>query len=340
MEDTRWLDAQLKAVQDLVNVGSQALRQNQNAAGAQALREANVILDMAEDESDEVLKLRARVSNELGVAHQRLNMLEESLGYHGKAAEICTALIERGEHFEANSAATHLNLSSIFIAMGRAAEALEAGQKAIELIGVLREREEAGVDALELGANQNMAVIYAREERFDEADAAMERAYELSQTLAEAGQANFQAQLAQGCQQLSVILFDMERYEHALRWGRSAEELSEKAFEALGQPVLPVYIISQINLISYYERLGRFADAEDCLWKALDVAGNDAQILKRGVVFYETCRKQADARLEEGNLPRDEVEESFEELSARIEKLGGMEAVDRALQQAQQRGRR
>ncbi|TXD38441.1 tetratricopeptide repeat protein [Lujinxingia vulgaris] len=340
MEDSRWLDAQLKAANDLVNAGSQALRQNQNAAGAAALREADAILDMAEEESDDVLKLRARVSNELGVAHQRLNKLEESLGYHGKAAEICTQLIERGESFEANSAATHLNLSSIYIAMGKAPEALEAGEKALNLIDLLRDRDEPGVDALELGANQNMAVIYAREKRYEESDAAMERSVELAQTLAEAGQPNFQAQLAQGCQQLSVILFDEERFEHALRWGRNAEELSEKAFEALGQPVLPVYVISQINLISYNERLGRFADAEDCLWKALEVAGNDAQILRRGYAFYETCRKQADARLEEGNLPREEVDEGFEELNERIEKVGGMEAIQRAIEQAQQRSRR
>src|SRR5690554_3025941 len=85
-----------------------------------------------------------------------------------------------------------------------------------------------------------------------------------------------------------------------------------------------VYIVSQINLISFSEELGEFADAEDGLWKAVEVAGNDPQILRRGLEFYEKLRKQSDARLEAGNLPRDEVDEGYAEILERIEAIGGL----------------
>lgn len=341
-DENRWLDEQLKTVGELVSMGSNALRQGQNAQGSQALEEAEKILDMAEIETDELLKTRARVFNELGVVHQRRGQLEESRKYHGMAADICDELIEKGNDFAANSAATHLNLSSIHLALGEQDEARRCGEKALKLLEGLDEEAEGereGPDPLELGARQNLAVIYARQEEWEKANEAMEQAYQLAEELAEAGRANFQTQIAQGCQQLSVILFDAERFDEALRWGRAAEELSEAAYEAMGQRVLPVYIISQINLISYHEKLGQFADAEDCLWKALDVAGEDPRILQRGVLFYETCRKQADARLEQGNLPRDEVKEGYDEIMDRVESAGGLKAVQDKAKEIRQRQR-
>ncbi len=326
----RWLKAQLDAAEELAKIGSQALQQRRTDLGAEALEEAEVILDMAEEETDRLLELRARVFNELGVVHQRQQRLEESRDYHSRAAEICDDLMEKEVDFASNSAATHLNLSSIELALGNADRARECGEKALELLRQARESrdgEETGPDPLELGAHQNLAVIYAQQQAWEEAKETMEEAGAMAEELETAGRPSFAAQFAQGCQQLSVILFENDRYEEALDWGRKAEEMSEKAYEALGQRVLPIYVISQINLISYNEKLGRYADGEDCLWKALDVAGEDPRILHRGVSFYETCRKQADSRLEKGNLPREEVEEGYEEILQRVEAAGGLDAV-------------
>ncbi len=337
----KWLDAQIDAAGQLVQLGSNALRQGQTRRGEEALAEAEAILDMAEIETNRLNKMRARVFNELGVVHQRRNDLEKSRHYHHEAARICDALIEDGEDFAANSAATNLNLSSIELAMGNTDEALACGEKALDLLDQLDgEERKGGSEPLELGARQNLAVIYARREDWERADEVMERARQLADQLADDGRPSFQAQLAQGCQQLSVILFDNEHFESALKWGRQAEELSERAYEAMGRGVLPVYIISQINLISYYEKLGQFADAEDCLWKALDVAGDDPRILERGVMFYETCRKQADARLEAGNLPREEVQQGLDDLMEKIDKVGGLDKVREAAKQVRQRARR
>lgn len=336
----RWLDAQIDAAGQLVNVGSKALRQRQTDRGAEALEEAKVILDMAERETDRLLKMRARVFNELGVVHQRRSEPEQSRQAHARAAEMCDELMARDVDFASNTAATNLNLSSTLLALGEADEALECGEKALGLLDEIdeQESEQAGPNPLHVGARQNLAVIYARRQQWEKANETMAKAREFADELADAGQPNYLAQLAQGCQQLSVIFFEEERFEDALHWGRAAEELSERAFDTLGQGVLRIYVVSQVNLISYYEKLGRFADGEDCLWKALDVAGDEPRILHRGAAFYETCRKQADKRLEKGNLPREEVDDGYAELKARIEEAGGMETVQQQARQSRGRG--
>ena len=338
-ETDRWLTAQIKAAAELVEVGSEALRRRRTGAGAEALEEAEAILDMAERETDDLLQMRARVFNEQGVVFQRRGQLEKSRDYHGQAAEICDELLDRGRDFASNAAATNLNLSSILLALDDQQRAEECGRKALDLLEQQSDAddEDKPANPLELGARQNLAVIFARQKRWDEANEMMERAGQIADELADAGRPNYLGQLAQGCQQLSVIFFDNEEFDDALRWGRRAEELSERGYQTLGRNILPIYIVSQINLISYYEKLGRYADAEDCLWKALDVAGNEPRILARGVGFYETCRKQADKRLEEGNLPRDEVQEGYDELMEQVEAAGGLSEVRKRAQAARRR---
>ncbi|MBA2663246.1 MAG: tetratricopeptide repeat protein [Bradymonadaceae bacterium] len=334
MQTSKNLDLQLEAARLLIDAGSQNLRQANVLAASDAMEEASAILDMAEESTEEVLKLRARVLNELGVVSQRKNQLDQARDYHREASKMCDELNARGIDFRGNGAATHLNLSSILVASGELDEALEAGKKAIVLIEALRADGQQGAEGLALGAHQNMALILARKGELDSADAEMTNAIELAKKLGEQGAPNISVQAAQGCQQLSVAMFEAQKFDRALSWGRVAAELSEKAYEAHGQPVLGVYIVSQINLISYHERLGQFAEAEDGLWKALEVAGNDAQIMRRGLAFYEACRKQADVRLEAGNLPREEVDEGYEEIKARIEAIGGLPALPESTPQA------
>lgn len=321
---------QIQAARQLVDAGSQALRQNNIVGAHEAMLEANAILDMAQEADEESLKLRARVLNELGVIHQRQNQLEVARDYHHGAAKICDELMASGVEFRGNSAATHLNLSSILVGLEDFEAALEMGRKAIALTTELREEGELGAEPLALGASQNMSLVLARLGKLDEADEEMHRAVDLAKRLNEQGVPNVSVQAAQGCQQLSVAMFEAELLDRALSWGQVASELAEKAYEVHGQPVLGVYVVSQINLISYNEKLGEFADAEDCLWKAVEVAGNDPQILRRGLVFYETLRKQTDARLEAGNLPREEVDEGYEEVKERIESIGGLPPLEQS----------
>ncbi|MFP4599813.1 MAG: DUF6483 family protein [Persicimonas sp.] len=315
---------ELDTARKLVQQGSQTLRQGRPDQAEHTFREAEAILDMTPDEPDDELKLRAQLYNELGVLHQRKDEPEQAQQYHRDSLDICEKLLDRDVDFRSNAAATYLNLSSVVAAKGDLVEAKDLSQRAIELIEAVRADGDESVDSLALGARQNMSLLYARHERFGEAEEEMQKALDVARQMADGDNPGGLPQAAQACQRLSVLLFEGGEHERALEWGQRAEELSEDAYEVFGQEVLSIYVVSQINLISYAEKLGHFAQAEDALWKGLEVSGNHHDILRRGVAFYENARKQADNRLEKGNLPRDEVNEGFEDLKQRIEDVGGL----------------
>lgn len=321
---TDWQDRELKTARQLVQQGSQAMRQGALQPALGAMREAEALLDMSQERTDEELQLRAQIYNELGVLNQRREDLQEAQRYHKKSLDICEELLERDVDFRSNAAATYLNLSSVVAAEGDLVEAKKLSERAIELVTSVREDGDESVASLAVGAYQNLSLLYARNERFEEAQEEMEESLAVAREMADKGNPNGLPQAAQACQRLSVMLFEAGEAETALEWGTRAEELAEDAYEVIGQDVLGIYVISQINLISYNEQLGHFADAEDALWKGMEVSGNHPDIVRRGAAFYENCRKQSDSRLDKGDLPRDEVEEGYEDLQGIIEEMGGL----------------
>ncbi len=325
MTTEAWQQRHHEASRALIQQGSQALRQNDLQLAQRALSEAAIILDMAFYEENEVTKLRAQAFNELGVVHQRAGDLESSRGFHDQSAKMCDILLENGvDEFRGNSAATHLNLASVCATIGDMDAANTAAERSISVVELMLEDAGEGVANLGTASYQTLASVRAHREDVAGAGEAMRRAIELAQIGIDAGQTSLYANIAQGCQQLSVILFQNDEFDSAFEWGREAERLSETAFEEVGQDTLPIYIVSQINLISFSEQTGKFSAAEDSLWKAVEVIGNDARLLKRGKDFYEYCRKQADKRLTEGDLPRAEVESGYADLLERIEEIGGI----------------
>ncbi len=321
---TDWQERELETARNLVQQGSELMRQGQVDVAKGALREAEALLDMSPGTPEGSLELRAQLYNELGVLAQRQEDMDESRRYHEKSLEICEELLERDVDFRSNAAATYLNLSGVAAAKGDVVEAKRLNERAVELVTSVRADGDETVDSLAVGAYQNMALLDARSDHYDRATEAMEKALELARQMSDHGDQNGLPQAAQACQRLSVMLFEAGEHERALEWGKHAEELSEDAYEVLGQDVLGIYVVSQINLISYNEQLGLFADAEDALWKGMEVSGNHPEIVQRGVMFYENARKQADARLEKGNLPRAEVEEGYQDLQEIIDEMGGL----------------
>lgn len=335
MTASKWADRKTEASKSLLQQGSEALRSNNIDLARAALTEAAIVLDMVSQESREVLELRAQAFNELGVVHQRGGDLETARNFHHQAAQLCDKLVDDGlANFRGNAAATHLNLSNICAAMNDAEAAVSAVNRAKEIADALLEEGEEAIKTMRVAIYLTVATLEASLEHYDVANEAMTEALSGAREVIEAGNQGLYVQAVQGCQQLSVIFFQNEKYDDALRWGKEAEELSEQAFENLGQEVVSMYVVSQINLISYNEKLSNFADAEDSLWKAIELVGNDPRLLERGQNFYEHCRKQADSRLEEGNLPREEVEQGYEDILERIEEIGGLPEADEETAQA------
>jgi len=70
-------------------------------------------------------------------------------------------------------------------------------------------------------------------------------------------------------------------------------------------------------LMQHYERTGQFAKAEDALFTILDSDVSNDYALNFGIAFYERLLGHTDTQLEDGNLPRVEVEAGLKELRGR-----------------------
>lgn len=322
MQIAKWTSRELEAAKALAGQGSQALRQNQLQVAEPALLEAAILLDMVAEDHEDVRKIRAQISNELGFVRQRQNNLPEAERLHREASLDCDAIIESGVDFYGNAAATHINLASILAQRDDLKGAIESNKRAVELAEKAVETQPTTPTYnLAFGALQNLAAISVRAGEFDNANEAMTRAIAVVENMDDEAKKQASVQIAQAAQQVSVAFFNQKQMERAREWGLVAEEHSELAYEVHGEPALTIYITSQVNLVSFHEVMNDFAEAENALFKALDVVGDNPQILERAKVFYEECRKLADPVLEAGNLPREEVEDSYQEILSRLERV-------------------
>lgn len=89
----------------------------------------------------------------------------------------------------------------------------------------------------------------------------------------------------------------------------------EEFVVALADSELP--LTTSALLMEHYERTGQFAKAEDALYAILDAEPGNLPAVDFGISFYERLQRQSDVRLEEGNLPRSEVEAGLRELNGR-----------------------
>jgi tetratricopeptide (TPR) repeat protein len=79
----------------------------------------------------------------------------------------------------------------------------------------------------------------------------------------------------------------------------------------------PLLVTTHARLMQHYERAGEFARAEDELFAMLDAEPDNEPIVEFGIVFYQRLLAHRDVTLNEGNLPRAEVQEGLRELQTR-----------------------
>ena len=74
-------------------------------------------------------------------------------------------------------------------------------------------------------------------------------------------------------------------------------------------------------LMQHYERTGEFGKAEDALFAMLELEPDNSALLDFGISFYQRLQGEQDTALEEGNLPRAELEAALSDLRARKQAL-------------------
>ena len=95
-----------------------------------------------------------------------------------------------------------------------------------------------------------------------------------------------------------------------------SKELMFKVEELITQcAALPMPASLRVRLVRYYEARGRFGAVEDVLFEWRDSGETGA--VEAGAEFYDRLSGKTDAELEQGGLPRAEVEEGRRELLAK-----------------------
>jgi hypothetical protein len=84
---------------------------------------------------------------------------------------------------------------------------------------------------------------------------------------------------------------------------------------ALGD--IPLPLETQARLMQHYERTGEFGKAEDALFAMVEVEPENGPLLELGISFYRRLEGQSDVQLNDGNLPRAEVEAGLADLNSR-----------------------
>jgi hypothetical protein len=95
------------------------------------------------------------------------------------------------------------------------------------------------------------------------------------------------------------------------------DAMIDQLLEELSSYVLPTATV--VRVFRYFESSGQFDRAEDVLFELIDEHIADDNMVEEGLAFYERLLRKSDSELRAGNLPRAEVEESFDELWERHE---------------------
>lgn len=69
------------------------------------------------------------------------------------------------------------------------------------------------------------------------------------------------------------------------------------------------------RLISYFEHTGRYDRSEDLIFEMVE---KDPAFVDEGIAFYERLMAKTDSDLENGRLPRSEVEDALHELRQKV----------------------
>ncbi|MGM0576941.1 MAG: DUF6483 family protein [Myxococcota bacterium] len=269
-------------------------------------------------------RLRSSCLDGLGAVAGQAGRLDEAEARHREALDLRRAL--EGEAGEPSKdlrvaiAVSCMNLSSVLAAAKRIEEAEALTGEALERLDP--DDPEPAVAAYRLGARQALALAYAGVDRMEESAAVFREAVAETRRALDSDDEGLVASMVPAYVQLmlnaSMAFFHSGEPDEACAAADEAAEVAETVFEESQEPgALGQYLTAQMHLLDFHEAAGRFAKAEDALFKALDVAGPHAELIERGRRFYRGLLDLDDEALESGDLPRDEVRESLEDLESR-----------------------
>lgn len=316
-----WLAKQLKTTRELIDEGAAAVAQNRLVDAEDKLKEASVVLGSAETITDDVLTLRITVFSELAMIATRTSDTGTALQNYRKAIEAADELAGRGEHLMLMERGTILvNVGGIHAATGRVEDGAEASKLAVELFDQLD--DEPNVQLMRTFALYHLGACELGLGQIDAGIATLTRAATDGGALSDSGVNDVAPILVEILTHLARAHANQGDLDQAWDVGTDATSRALALYELSGADEnLAQYLQAELDVVSFGEMSDRFDDAEDALFKVLDLAGDNPDVIQRGMRFYDALLSRTDDELEAGGLPREEVEESRRELLARAAML-------------------
>lgn len=285
----------------------------------EALEGWNDVIARTEGAADsELRQARMAAASEAALAYQELgdgqrahDLLQESVAQ----AEILTTEPVEGEHAEQERltrwmalAGVRTNLASLLVSARMPKEGIEVANASLEAIENA-EGHPAGnllrfAALMQRGSGQ-LLLGNAKEGAAD-----LRKGVDYGVIMAEAGQQQVLPQLVEAVGRLYVGAKAVGDAPATLEVVERVARLAEAAFEAGGAPLVNVFVAAQMHRVNALIDLGRFAPAEDELWRAIDGSGQ-GNLLVSAPDFYATLWQRDDEALESGDLPRNEVKDAW-----------------------------
>lgn len=312
-------EAKLDAVSELVRLAIRSAETGHWDGASQHLDEASAayqaIPPAAAAKEARYLAVGAAIAEGKGQLALRAAHVEEGVYHLEQAVALRAAEEEAGGSPQPLPLSVSLiNLTGACHRLGRFDDALRYNQLALERLRPLDQPPARIFLAAAIEARGNLLSLM---DRHADALAALAESGALAAELAAQG-------LPGAPQLLTEILVAHARAAakagdplDALRLSQAAADAAWERFEKDPQAdkdALSHFVAAQMNLVTFAEQAGRFAQGEDALFKVLRLAGPDPRVIARGMAFYDKLLTLGDEHLEAGNLPRDEVEESRAQL--------------------------
>ena len=316
-----WLEKQLKTTRELIEEGAAAVGENRLVDAEDKLTEASVVLASALTITDDVLTLRITVFSELAMIATRTSDTSTAVQHYRKALDAADQLANRGEHAVLMERGTILvNLGGIYAATGRVDDGVDASRLAVAHFDQLEENPHATL--MRTFALYHLGACLLGTGELDDGIATLTDAAAAGRALGDAGVTDVLPILIETLTHLARARANAGDHDDAWTVGTEATERARALYEAGGlDENLAQYLQAELDVVSFAELAGRFDDAEDALFKVLELAGDNPDVIQRGMRFYDALLSRSDTELEEGGLPREEVEDSRRELLARAATL-------------------
>lgn len=314
-----WHQRQLAAVKELLQESGEHARANELDKAHANLKEAAVILDSADEVSDEALRLRAAIFNELGILASRSNNAEAALGHYKNCIEAADQLAERGEEkMLLERVTTLVNMGVLYAATQNPKEGRVVSKRALYLLKQVEENDDnkQHVGTMNVFGRYHLALAEHMDGNPEEGREQVASAIEEGEKLLAAG-IDIRPMMTEMFGNAARMQVESETFSTAAEYAAKGAAICLELFlQSKQSPLLQQYVNLQMDLVNYSERSGAFDKAEDALFKVLDIVpGNqNANIVKRGEAFYQNILNLTDEELVAGGLPREEAEESLAEL--------------------------